>query len=99
MGRLDIEWVSSSPVLVRPQVLRLPVAATARDAGDSAHALHAPDLRLLPARPGHAQGDTRIAEIRAFAHRCVDDGVFLAADPLQDTGTATTIRVRDGEPS
>ena len=47
--------------------------------------------------PGTAEQDARIAEIRAFTQRCIDDGVFLAADPLHTVETATTVRVRDGE--
>jgi hypothetical protein len=48
--------------------------------------------------PGTPERDTRIAEIQAFTQRCIDDGVFLAADPLHTVDTATTVRVRDGEP-
>jgi hypothetical protein len=48
--------------------------------------------------PGTPEQDARIAAIEAFAQRCVDDGVFLAADPLHIADTATTVRVRDGEP-
>jgi hypothetical protein len=47
--------------------------------------------------PGTAERDARVAEIRAFTQRCVDDGVFLAADPLHTVESATTVRVRDGE--
>jgi hypothetical protein len=48
--------------------------------------------------PGTPERDARIAEIQAFTQRCVDDGVFLAADPLHTVDSATTVRVRDGEP-
>lgn len=48
--------------------------------------------------PGTPESDARIAEIREFRQRCLDDGVFLAADPLHTAETATTVRVRDGEP-
>jgi hypothetical protein len=47
--------------------------------------------------PGTRESDERLAEIRAFAQHLVDDGVFLAADPLHTVDTATTVRVRDGE--
>jgi hypothetical protein len=47
--------------------------------------------------PGTPEHDTKFAEIHAFTRQCVEDGVFLAADPLHTTDTATTVRVRDGE--
>jgi hypothetical protein len=46
---------------------------------------------------GTPERDARVAEIRAFTQRCIDEGVFLAADPLHTVETATTVRVRDGE--
>jgi hypothetical protein len=47
--------------------------------------------------PGTPERDARIAEIHVFTQRCIDDGVFLAADPLHTVEAATTVRVRDGE--
>jgi hypothetical protein len=47
--------------------------------------------------PGTPERDAKITAVREFTQRCVDDGVFLAADPLHTTDAATTVRVRDGE--
>lgn len=47
--------------------------------------------------PGTPARDAKLADIREFTQQCVDDGVFLAADPLHTTDAATTVRVRDGE--
>jgi hypothetical protein len=33
----------------------------------------------------------------AFASECIERGVFVGADPLHPTASATTVRVRDGE--
>lgn len=47
--------------------------------------------------PGTPEYDAKIAAIAEFTKQCVDDGVFLAADPLHTADTATTVRVRDGD--
>jgi hypothetical protein len=46
---------------------------------------------------GSPEREAKVAAVRAFTARCQADGVFLAADPLRTTDTATTVRVRDGD--
>lgn len=38
----------------------------------------------------------KLAAVNAFTDLCRERGVYRGSDPLEDTGTATTIRVRDG---
>lgn len=39
-----------------------------------------------------------IAAWRAYYKALVAAGVYIAGEPLQDVGTATTVRVKDGRP-
>ncbi len=47
--------------------------------------------------PDSAAFRAKLAAVNAFTDECRARGVYRGSDPLQDTGTATTIRVRDGE--
>jgi len=47
-------------------------------------------------QPGTAEAAQAFPEIMAFNEECRARGVLVAADPLQDPDTATTVRVRDG---
>jgi len=44
------------------------------------------------------QGHPYIAAWRAYYKALVAAGVYVGGEPLQDVGTATTVRVRDGRP-
>ncbi|WP_158891877.1 YciI family protein [Amycolatopsis anabasis] len=46
---------------------------------------------------GSAELDAKRTAVAEFEELCEERGVFLAADPLHGTETATTVRVRDGE--
>jgi hypothetical protein len=49
-------------------------------------------------QPGTPEAAEAFPAIKAFHAECQARGVLLAADPLQDPDTATTVRVRDGRP-
>jgi hypothetical protein len=46
-------------------------------------------------QPGTPEAAQAFPAIKAFNEECRERGVLLAADPLQDPDTATTVRVRD----
>ena len=55
------------------------------------------DPSLPSPERGTPAGDERSALWGTFTQQLIDDGVFVAGDALQDTGTGTTVRVRGGE--
>ena len=46
---------------------------------------------------GTPESDLQMKRYFDFSTEVVDKGLFVAGDPLQDTSTATTVRVRDGK--
>lgn len=49
-------------------------------------------------RPEEASAaEAKRAAVQAYYQHLRERGVFLAADPLCETDTATTVRIRDGE--
>jgi hypothetical protein len=47
---------------------------------------------------GSGRTDPYIAAWRAYYKALVAAGVYVGGEPLQDVGTATTVRVKDGRP-
>lgn len=50
--------------------------------------------RPVPGDPGFEQA---LARVNAFTDECRRRGAFVGSDPLKPVGTATTVRVRDGQ--
>lgn len=48
--------------------------------------------------PGDPDFEEALSRINAFADECRRRGVYEAGDPLKSVETATTVRVRDGQP-
>jgi hypothetical protein len=49
-------------------------------------------------RPGDPGFEEALAAVNAFVAECQRRGVFVGGDPLRSATTATTVRVRDGQP-
>ena len=47
--------------------------------------------------PGDPGFEEALARVNAFADECARRGVLVAAEPLKDVSTATTVRMRDGK--
>jgi hypothetical protein len=47
---------------------------------------------------GNGHSDPYIAAWRAYYKALVAAGVYVGGEPLQDVGTATTVRVKEGRP-
>jgi hypothetical protein len=55
-------------------------------------------LLIYEAEDRHRAHDREVSDaFNEFTRECIDRGVFLAADPLQDVSTATTVRVDRSE--
>lgn len=46
-------------------------------------------------QPGTTEFDEMMKGYHAFTEQVQSDGVFIAGEPLEDTSTATTVRVRN----
>ena len=46
---------------------------------------------------GTPERDLQMKRYFEFSNEVVEKGLFVAGDPLEDTNTATTVRVRDGK--
>ncbi len=47
--------------------------------------------------PGSEAFRAKLAAVNAFTELCRARGAYRGSNPLEDTGTATTVRVRDGQ--
>ena len=57
--------------------------------------LYGCDERPRPGEPGFEQA---LARVNAFVEECRRRGAFVGGQPLRSESTATTVRVRDGQP-